>query len=383
MSTDNHLLFLLIILVIVLLIKFYFDSKHSISNNDSENNHANSYEINNAEFSKMAEEVHKETLIKINNAVEQGVIEGFSDSVYDTNTNISNTQRIESDGYFDTDDIVYHSDFNVKTIKEASHKYKESNKNRHNNDNIISYLNKGNSVRLMLFYKSSCPYCNDFMPVWYKIVNNLANNVMYEEIDCEKDYKKANEYQITSVPTIILLVNNEKKVYMGDRNYLEIMRFLKINGVRLIERTFEEFNSVPQTPFGNTKKTSLCPSVTFNSELEVAEDNYMFQIFNADGQYGYATGGNNPGKLMTPFTAAYSTVDSYLSSLPDGANVSECANNYAEQIRGFGLCDSKQLDSILQYQANVANGNAMSQIDGTDYSTNKEVITAIKNTCGL
>jgi thiol-disulfide isomerase/thioredoxin len=238
----------------------------------------------------------------------------------------------------------------------------------------------------MLFYKASCPYCTDFMPIWYKIVNNLSNTVMYEEIECEKDYKKANEYQITSVPTIILLVNNEKKMYMGDRNYSDIMKFLKYNGVNLVERTFEEFNStgysVPVVPSSN-KNTSLCPNVTFNSELDVSQDNYIFQIFNENGQYGYASGGNNSDKIMSPFTAAYSTIDSYLTSLPQGANINECASMYADQIRSFGLCDKKQLDNILQYQKNIEQGSATTLINGTDYSSNNDVITAIKNVCDL
>ncbi len=175
-------------------------------------------------------------------------------------------------------------------------------------------------------------------------------------------------------------------MYTGDRNYADIMRFLKYNGVNLVERTFEEFNStgysMPEPP-SSKKNGSLCPIVTFDSQLDIAVDDYMFQIFNENGQYGFAKGGNDPGKLMTPFTAAYSTVDSYLTSLPNGANISECANNYASEIRGFGLCDAKNLDGILEYQKNIANGSAISHIDGTDYSTNKGVITAIKNSCGL
>jgi len=398
----NHLFFILIIIVIILLIKHYLESKNvsRINSKNSTKNtspqdafsitydNANSFKTNNAEFNKIVEDMQKDTMRKINHAVEQGVIEGYQNSGFNSIDSIDNNNNVAdfSDVSNDTDDITYSNDFDVKTIKSNSHKYKESNKNKGNNDNIISYLNKGNTVKLMLFYKASCPYCSDFMPVWYKIVNNLANTVLYEEIECEKDYKKANEYQITSVPTIILLVKNEKKVYTGDRNYSDILRFLKINGVNLIERTFEEFNangySATPEPTINNRKT-LCPIVTFNSELEVAQDNYMFQIFNADGQYGYATGGNNFGKPLTPFTAAYSTVDSYLTSLPDGANISECANFYSEQIRGFGLCDKDQLDNILQYQSNVKSGTATPIFDDTDYSSNKGVITAIKNSCGL
>jgi thiol-disulfide isomerase/thioredoxin len=238
----------------------------------------------------------------------------------------------------------------------------------------------------MLFYKPSCPYCSEFMPIWYKIVNNLSNNVLYEEINCEKEYKKANEYQITSVPTIILLVNNEKKMYMGDRNYKDIMRFLKYNGINLIERTFEEFDSTGYSNDSNTlpnKNTSVCQSVTFNTTTDIAQDQYMFQIFNSDGQYGYAEGGYNLDKIMSPFTAAYSTIDSYLTSLPEGANIRDCANMYADQIRSFGLCDKKQLDNILQYQKDVSQGNATTLIDGTDYSSNNDVVTAIKKVCNL
>jgi len=407
----NHLFFILVILIIIVLIKFYLESQNSNNTNTTNNTNksregkatdkpyyafdntyddANSYVTDNDKFNKMVEDMQKDTIKKINHAVEQGVIEGFSSSGYDTDNSFSSSPSFSNN---DNDiDIEYTNDFNVKSIKTNSKNYKEQTKNKNNNDSIISYLNKGNSVKLMLFYKASCHYCSDFMPVWYKIVNNLSNNVMYEEIECEKDYKKANEYQISTVPTIILLINNEKKVYTGDREYSDIMRFLKINGVNLIERTFEEFDSsgysTSTTPTGNNSNSninndSLCPAVTFNSQLDVADDNYMFQIFNEKGQYGYSVGGNNSNKQLTPFTAAYSTFDSYLTSLPEGANISECANNYASQLRGFGLCDAKQLDNILQYEKNVKEGNATSLIDGTDYSSNNKVVTAIKNACGL
>lgn len=429
----QYFLFTLVVLIFILLIKFYLESDNSIQNHTQNNNpnrnpnripnnnpnrnpnhnlnknpytykNANAFADENSKFDKMLEEVQKDTIRKINHAVEQGYAEGFQamNNSFLSPKPLGNIapakvkniiENFEGSNYANnaidnsTDDIVYRSEYDVKTIRESSSKYKDHVKNKNNNDNIISYLNKGN-IKLMLFYKASCPYCKDFMPIWYKIVNNLSNNVMYEEIDCEKDLKKANEYQITSVPTIILLINNENKMYMGDRSYPDIMRFLKTNGVNLIERTFEEFaasdNSIMPEPSGmNAKSTSKCPSVTFDTQLDIAEDNYLFQIFNADGQYGYAMGGNNANKALTPFNAAYSTVDSYLSSLPEGANISECANTYTGQIRGFGLCDADKLDNILQFQANVANGSAVPQFDGTDYSTNKGVVTAIKNACGL
>ena len=413
---QNTICFFIVILILLILIYIYY-----LENNYSRTTKinakfyvdadANAFKTTNAKYSQMVEDIQKDTIRKINQAVEQGYAEGFqamnneeldsADNFADNSADnfadnfaddsADNFADDSADNFADMDDymgndITYSSEYDVKTFKNSSRKYKQQNKNKNNNDNIISYLNKGNSVRIMLFYKASCPYCTEFMPVWYKIVNNLANNVMYEEIECEKDYKKANEYQITSVPTIILLVNNEKKMYMGDRNYEDIMRFLKYNGVILIERTFEEFDTTDYSESQTDSKKinkSKCPTVSFDSQLDIAQDKYMFQIFNADGQYGYAVGGNNDGKLLTPFTAAYSTVDSYLTSLPEGANISECANTYSSEIRGFGLCDKEKLDNILQYQNNVKNGSAKLKFDGTDYSSNKKVITAIKNACGL
>jgi len=422
----NSLFSILIILVFVLLIKLYIESNQSsniftsddkISSNNKINlnnqfnhtefyNDANSYNNSNAEFNKMLEEVQKDTLKKINKAVEQGYAEGFQALQGLENYNSKNAKKepnvepnvesfVVSTGSEDQDitqDDTYTYNFNVKSNKHS--KIMKKNINKNNNDNIISYLNKDNSVKLMLFYKPSCHYCSEFMPIWYKIINNLSNNVMYEDIDCESDYKTANEYQIVSVPTIILLVNNEKKIYMGDRSYPDIIRFLKNNGVNLVKRTFEEFDStgydITTTPTGygygsgsSVNKKTLCPSVTFDSQLDIAKDDYMFQIFNADGQYGYAVGGNNPGKVLTPFNAAYSTIDSYLTSLPKDANISECANSYSSQIRSFGLCDKDKLDNILQYQTNVSQGNSTPRFDGTDYTTNNSVVTAIKNSCGL
>jgi hypothetical protein len=109
----------------------------------------------------------------------------------------------------------------------------------------------------------------------------------------------------------------------------------------------------------------------------------MFQIFNVDGQYGYANGGYNPGNLFSPFNAAYSTVDSYLTSLPVGVNMKECANMYVDEINSFGLCDKKQLDNILQYQTDIKTNTAKYSVDGTDYTSNNKVVEAIKSACKI
>ena len=260
------------------------------------------------------------------------------------------------------------------------------------NNNIISYINKDEKIKLMLFYKTSCSYCNNFLPIWYKIINHLPNNIIYEEINTEKDdesNKKANQYKITTVPTLILNYgnsnNNGNKIYIGNRSYEDIERFLNKNGITLTERTFEEFDD---TGFGTEPPPPAptnpnCPAVTFDSHLDVANDDYMFQIFNEQGQYGYATGGNKEGKLLTPFAAAYSVIDSYLSSLPDTKNMEECSTLYSKDIRGFGLCDDEKLDEILNYEEKVKNGSGEARFIGTNYKTNNDIIKAIKSSCQL
>ena len=131
--------------------------------------------------------------------------------------------------------------------------------NNDTNDNIISYVNKDEKTKVMLFYKTSCSYCNDFLPIWYKIINNLPKTIIYEEIDIDKNQdnnKKANEYNITTVPTIILVSNNNKQVYIGDRSYKDIERFLNKNKINLIDSTFEEFDDTgfDDTGFGSEPK---------------------------------------------------------------------------------------------------------------------------------
>lgn len=263
---------------------------------------------------------------------------------------------------------------------------------------ITSYLNRPNRIKLELYYKPSCPHCKTFMPIWSKIINDLPADATYEEINCEstdssETQAKISENKITSVPSLVLLVDNQKKFYMGSRTYDDIARFLSLNGVNLVKRTFENFNTTSSTT--NTTNSSStnphCPVVSFDKEIDIANDNYMYQIFNSNGQYGYASGGYNSDKLLTPFQAAYSTVDSYLSSLPDTTdqskssykNINECASLYANNIINFGLCDIDQLNAIQGYQSNVSSGISNPYIDGTDYRSNSKVIDAIKNACGF
>lgn len=341
----HKLAIVFILLVIALLVKQFLESGYfrTLQNTiqQSQIKDAN----DKAQFQKELRKIIANTQSKINKATEEGYIEAFANSNSD-------------------------------------------------NEFLTSYLNKTNAVKIQLFYKPSCKYCNDFMPTWTQIINNLPNGAKYEEINCDVDLKSANENKITSVPTIILLVDNEKHIYMGNRTYTDIDRFCRTYGVNLIQRKFEDFANDGYSNDPEATKIAQnpnCPAVSFDKQIDLENDSYMYQIFNSDGQYGYAVGGYNSDKTLNPFMAAYSTVDSYLSSLPDGddktknsyKNINECASLYANNIVNFGLCDSEQLDNILAYQKKITSGEKAFRVDNTDYSTNTNVVNAIKKVCGL
>ena len=340
------------------------------------------------DMSVMLNDISLYTKKKINYAEEEGIIEGFEamGGVGD----IGDGNDSYGYGLFNT-----HIDINNDNDNDNDNNINKkfggsgSNSNKMNNDTIVSYINKDSQAKLMLFYKTSCHYCTDFLPIWYKIINDLPNTILYEEINTEKDNKnnkKANSYNISTVPTLILIVNNNKTVYKGDRTYKDIEKFLKLNGINLVARTFEEFDDAgySATPSPTDPINQNCPAVTFDKQIDLAHDVHMYQIF-SDGQYGYASGYDKQTDrtLLTPFAAAYSVVDSYLNSIPDTSTMNECANLYSKDIIGLGLCDNDNLNTILSYNDNINSGEYMSRVDGVNYDSNKKVVAAIKYACDM
>ena len=356
MLNQTHIITLLAILLIIILVKLYIEGKGislkelfiSSINNDSTNSKSISprtqFDRESLELEKAMEDIKG----KINKAVEEGFIEAFQQM-----------------GEAQTHDQKY--------------------------DALDDTLMKSKTSKILLFYSKSCPHCSEFLPTWYRIVNDLPNNTLYEEIEVNEKPSLAGQYGITEVPTIILLLDNEKHPFVGARNYENINRFLRNQGINLVARTAEQFSAsgYDNTPEPTGALNANCPAVTFNQEADIANDRYFYQIFNETGQYGHAEGGNKYDKVLSPFAAAYSVVDSYLSSLPDKtnpakssySNVNECANLYATEIRQFGLCDAAKLNNILNYEKKVKSGNGKMRFSGTDYSTNEKVVNAIKSAC--
>ena len=350
--------YILICLITLLLVKQSIESNLLSSIKQLMMSNTQYIEDDNLLFQKKLKETLMQTQNNINKASEEGIIEAMQNN-----------------------DVLQKIQQHTKLSKQHF--------------NNIKQINNTPTIKLQLFYKPSCKYCKEFMSVWVKIINNLPNDATYEEINCENNKNKLiNENKITSVPTIILLINEDKHTYTGDRSYGDINRFLKLNGINLIQRSFEYFNDNGYTSNDtkgntNTNNNPRCPVVSFDKQYDLENDSYMYQIFNDEGQYGYAVGGNNPDKLQTPYLAAYSTIDSYLSSLPDDKNTSknsykninECALIYADNIINFGLCDKEELDKIQNYKTDIENGSNDYRIANTDYTSNELVVNAIKKVC--
>jgi hypothetical protein len=375
---EFHLCCILLILLAVLLLKNYLQYSESYTQNliRTKTCHDNTCLCKkdmSVDMNIMLNDISLYTKRKINFAEEQGIIEGFEamGGIDDGN---------DSYGLFNTR-IDINNDINNDM---GSNNARNSNQMKH--ETITEYINKDSQTKLMLFYKTSCRYCTEFLPTWYKIINNLPNTILYEEVNTEQDTKKANSYNISSVPTLILIVDNIKKVYKGDRSYKDIEKFLKLNGVNVVARTFEEFydSGYSSTPSPTDPINRNCPVITFDKQIDLANDVHMYQIF-SDGQYGYSSGNDKKTDrtLLSPFTAAYSVVDSYLNSLPDTSKMNECANLYSEDIIGLGLCDNDNLNNILTYDNNITSGDYVSRIPGTNYDSNKKVVAAIKYACDI
>ena len=69
----------------------------------------------------------------------------------------------------------------------------------------------GQTLDLIYFYTTWCPHCKNSKPEWNKFRDKMENKeingytINFLEVDCEKDEKEANKYNIEGYPTIKLL----------------------------------------------------------------------------------------------------------------------------------------------------------------------------------
>jgi len=280
-------------------------------------------------------------------------------------------------------------------------------------DSDMSYNKENDKAKLILFYSEKDPQSKKFIDTWMHTINNLPKPIIYEEFEINKTNVSTDviENNIKNVPKLVLVINNKKRILKVDtnyndtnvnltekekhnnyikRSYSQVYSFLARFNMYLMHAnikpdTFEQFadNGYSSISMPPPPPNGKCFNVTFDTQIDVTKDEFLYQIFNSEGQYGYVKGSTKEGSILSPYDAAYSVVDSYLSSLPDITNMNECANLYSNNIRQFGLCDSEKLTEKLSYNDKVQNGLANIRFEGTDYSTNTNIVNAIKSACDL
>lgn len=253
-----------------------------------------------------------------------------------------------------------------------------------------TFGNTNSNKKLILFYTLTCPHSQSFLPVWYRIKNKLPSYVLSEEVDCGDNSKKGmcSTYQITGVPTMILVDDGINYNFQGSRTESGVAAFLREHNITLNQNEYEGFvdfntnNLLEDMERRNEQITDVkCPVVTFDKHLDRTKEEYAFQIFDENGLYGYSKGGKN--SYLDRFHAAYNCFDTYLSTLPKGADMEECASKYRSQIRDFGLCDADKLNEMLEYSDKIKRGELNERVEGVNYESNKPVINAIKKACSI
>ena len=110
------------------------------------------------------------------------------------------------------------------------------NKNYVANKEFIDHNKKDdNEVIIYFFYTDWCPYCKKAKPEWNEFKKEVnesvfysnSYNIVFEEIDCDKNTSLANKYKIDSYPTIKLVYQNKIYDYDAKPNSDNLMAFLE------------------------------------------------------------------------------------------------------------------------------------------------------------
>ena len=84
------------------------------------------------------------------------------------------------------------------------------------------------STKIILYYTNNCGWCHKFLPTWEKLKINLSNDYIFEEYECSNINQESCK-NISRFPTIIFTKNNKDIEYTGNREYENILNYLKNN----------------------------------------------------------------------------------------------------------------------------------------------------------
>lgn len=320
------------------------------------------------------------------------------------------------------------------------------------------------AYELRLFYRPDCSFSMSFMPVWLELVKSLPSNVSVKEINCGTlDANGVSicanflEYGggITSVPAIQLVSNisGVKRTvnYTGSRSYQQLKNWLLSQGITLkYNPDAEHFTDTNPLAYSYAAKEGftaddnlfipgeiaqgdagksvdnynkaylgLAQEDTHGNIYDVGKDGFYratfsrcqpdpqgpegYQVFTRRGQWGCVVPDPNTG-IKTPFDAAFSAVDSYLSMLPPISDLATgkttsatrtdeqriemkrgMAAKHYKDIREFELCDERQIREKYNIYEAVKAGKAKLP-DGVslkDYLDTQETAAALFEACSL
>lgn len=80
------------------------------------------------------------------------------------------------------------------------------------------------TVKLEVFTSHSCPHCPGAVAVAEEVMKNFGDEVDYEHLNVEENMEKVREYQIMSVPTLVI---NGKTAFIGAPTEEELTKKLK------------------------------------------------------------------------------------------------------------------------------------------------------------
>ena len=87
-------------------------------------------------------------------------------------------------------------------------------------------------AELLFFYTEWCPYCKKAKPIWNEVKEKYENEpinntiVYFKEVDCDKDEKMADEYNIEGYPTIKLIKDGQIIEYDAKPSVENLEKFL-------------------------------------------------------------------------------------------------------------------------------------------------------------
>lgn len=89
------------------------------------------------------------------------------------------------------------------------------------------------SARIVNYYAPWCGFSKQLLPVWSQLERKYATDplVQVEKVDCDKNPKEAEKYNVEGFPTILMFTNGQNIPigYNGKRTLKDISEFIENN----------------------------------------------------------------------------------------------------------------------------------------------------------